>query len=815
MLSADELHRRGLAAINSGRPPLATRLLDLALSRATDPDLQDRIDISRAYVASERGDLHTGTRLCESVLERATNATVRDLAHSQLGVLYTRAGEGELALQHLQQAMAGRRLIGVDRARALMNRGVVWLQRGDMPSAISDFDASSEDFREAGMPVEAAQALHNSGYALMLAGDLPQALQRMDSARPVLAPLSANFRAVCDQDRAEVLVAAGLHHEAHETVASVAAAYGRMHLSQQQGEAEFLLARLLLLDDPARARVLARRAARRWRRRGSDAWADRADGIELAAEAGLRRRSADLSTRADEIAERLAHNGLRNDANTVRLHAARIELMRGDPDSARRRLREVRLRTQAPIAGRLLRRQVEAELDAASGRPGSALRRVRQGLSDLHEWQSSFGSLDLQSSLAGHGRELALLGIRVALEGGRPESVFEWSERARELSRRVLPIRPPASADTARDLVELRQLRAGSGPDEISGRERELRQHIRQRAWQDPGSGVVTEPVGFDQLTTALGDDTVLLAHLAVDDELHLLTVSAQGADVTALGPTAPVREAMAGLQADLDMSASNLPRTLQTAVRSSLLRRLERLDDALLAPVRTALRRSAGGRVVLTPTGVLAGVPWSMLPTLSGHPACLPPSASRWVERGIAPPLRSAAFVAGPRVPRAGEEVVRSSAARPGSTVLTPPESTSAAVSRLAATVDVLHLSAHGRHAADNPLFSGLQLSDGTWFGYDIDQLERIPSLVVLSACELGRSSVRWAEETLGMTTAWLHAGARCVIAAPAAVNDDEACDQLTEAHQLIAGGVPPADALSRTAPSGGSRFQCYGSGW
>ena len=99
-----------------------------------------------------------------------------------------------------------------------------------------------------------------------------------------------------------------------------------------------------------------------------------------------------------------------------------------------------------------------------------------------------------------------------------------------------------------------------------------------------------------------------------------------------------------------------------------------------------------------------------------------------------------------------------------------------------------------------------------GTW---QITFLTRIPSLVVLSACELGRSSVRWAEETLGMTTAWLHAGARCVIAAPAAVNDDEACDQLTEAHQLIAGGVPPADALSRTAPSGGSRFQCYGSGW
>ena len=61
----------------------------------------------------------------------------------------------------------------------------------------------------------------------------------------------------------------------------------------------------------------------------------------------------------------------------------------------------------------------------------------------------------------------------------------------------------------------------------------------------------------------------------------------------------------------------------------------------------------------------------------------------------------------------------------------------------------------AHGRHSADNPLFSGLELADGPWFGYDIDQLDAIPPTVILSSCELGRSSVRWGEETIGMTVA------------------------------------------------------------
>ena len=85
-----------------------------------------------------------------------------------------------------------------------------------------------------------------------------------------------------------------------------------------------------------------------------------------------------------------------------------------------------------------------------------------------------------------------------------------------------------------------------------------------------------------------------------------------------------------------------------------------------------------------------------------------------------------------------------------------------------LASRVDVLHVAAHGRHTADNPLFSGIELADGTLFGYDIDLVPQLPATVVLSACEVGRSSVLWGEEALGMTRIWLHAGTRCVIAAP-----------------------------------------------
>jgi CHAT domain-containing protein len=148
---------------------------------------------------------------------------------------------------------------------------------------------------------------------------------------------------------------------------------------------------------------------------------------------------------------------------------------------------------------------------------------------------------------------------------------------------------------------------------------------------------------------------------------------------------------------------------------------------------------------------------------------------------------------------------------------VLRDAQATASAVTDLAARVDVLHLAAHGRHAVDNPMFSGLELVDGTLFGYDIDLIPHLPDTVVLSACEVGRSSVRWGEEAVGMTRIWLHAGARSVIAAPVVVADDDACELLGAVHEGLAGGVPPSVALAEASRRTGiiAPFQVHGAGF
>jgi len=95
-----------------------------------------------------------------------------------------------------------------------------------------------------------------------------------------------------------------------------------------------------------------------------------------------------------------------------------------------------------------------------------------------------------------------------------------------------------------------------------------------------------------------------------------------------------------------------------------------------------------------------------------------------------------------------------------------------------------------------------------------DLQRLRRPPSRVVLSACELGLSSVRAGDEILGMVAALLAAGSSTVIASVASPVDETVPDVMVPFHRLLAGGRDPAEALaSATADHPESSFVCFGS--
>ncbi|WP_345528353.1 CHAT domain-containing protein [Nocardioides endophyticus] len=752
---------------------------------------------------SETGEHTAAMQLCEEVLSADSVAErTRGILFAQLGLIRMLRGDTSLAMDMFGEALT--RLDEPDRiARVHLNRGNVHLQRRRLAAASADFELSYEAFGEARDEYGAAKALHNAGYTRFLAGDLVAALRDLAAAYPTIAAEGPVMTAMVEQDRAEVLMAAGLHEQGAVALAAAAEAYGRRRLYQRRGEAELALARSLVLRDAERSRAAARDAMRRFRRTGAAAWQVRADATLLSAEIEAGGTAPRLARRGEVLAGELALQGLRWEAALARIDVARVRIRRGDLQQAGADLRAVGSVRRAPIGVRLLDRDARAELAAASGRRSDALKHLRAGLSDLHTWQSSFGSLDLQTGVAGHGTRLGVRGLALAVESRRPAVLFEWSERARMLASRVQPVRAPADPELIADLTELREMAAAreAGRRTSPEREAELRQQVRERAWQHQGSGEVSDPVTLDELRAAVDRDAALVAYVVTADAVVALVVTSHGTTWVDLGHRDELDALLGGLLPDLDIAATDLPDAMGTFVRAELAQRLDTIADLLVAPLLEAVGER---RVVLTPSGVLSGVPWTLLPGYVGRPVTLAQSATAWLARRTTP-LRTATagFVAGPRVARAEDEVVAAAKEWKSARVLLSSDATAAAVSELAESVDVLHVAAHGRHSAENAMFAGLQLVDGPWFGYDIDRLRRVPDVVLLSACEVGRSTVRWGEELIGMTTAWLHAGARCVIASPAAINDQAAYGVLVAVHERLAAGLDPAAALAESVPA------------
>ena len=379
-------------------------------------------------------------------------------------------------------------------------------------------------------------------------------------------------------------------------------------------------------------------------------------------------------------------------------------------------------------------------------------------------------------------------------------------------------MRPPPDPKLAADLAELRVLRTAEPDGDwlATPRAAVLRDRARERQWSHTGAGEAHARTSLGDVRESLGSEDVLLSYIFDGMRLAVLVASPTRVEFVELDWKA-ARSALSGLRADLDVSAKVTTGPMAAVVRAALEDRLTALSSVLVAPIRRFL--GSDSRIVLTAPGVLSGMPWMMLPGLRARVLTVAPSASRWMRdrgQGWSTP-ESAGFVAGPRVERGDEEVEAAASAWSDPTILRGERAVAGGVIDLASRVDVLHVAAHGRHTADNPLFSGIELADGTLFGYDIDLVPQLPATVVLSACEVGRSSVLWGEEALGMTRIWLHAGTRCVIAAPVIVADDVACDLLAAMHAGLAAGEAPSVALAAASERTGivAPFQAHGAGF
>jgi CHAT domain-containing protein len=174
-------------------------------------------------------------------------------------------------------------------------------------------------------------------------------------------------------------------------------------------------------------------------------------------------------------------------------------------------------------------------------------------------------------------------------------------------------------------------------------------------------------------------------------------------------------------------------------------------------------------------------------------------PSAEAWWRAVHRPAATGPALVAaGPALSRAGGEIETIAGLYQGANLITADQSDPEIVLKALDGASVAHIAAHGHHEPDNVLFSRLDFGLGPLNAYELLGLDQPPGHVVLSSCDLGRSTVAVGNETLGFTAALLHAGTSTVVSSLGRVPDDMAAEMMIEYHQRCAAGATPAEALA-----------------
>lgn len=780
------------------------------------------------------------------LLERAE----RDLSGADLGLLVMQRGVVHWFAGQLDAAVAAydRALPILERSgdhlaltRLLGNRGIAAAQLGALRSARADVRRQLDLATAHDQTQVAATALHNLGWLEGRLGNLPAALQLLGRARAAYERIGRVDRVTdaLDTDECEVLLQANLAIEADEIAQRVMERATRSGNVVQLAEASLMQARALLaLGRSDRAQSQATAAAELFRHSGRPAWGAMADYV--GEQAGLAEPGLvgppDVSEveRLRGIAAELHAAGWVTEAAEVRVHAGRAALRAGLLAPAREELqRAARARARGVAAVRAEAWHATALLRLADGDRRGARRAVEAGLRALDRHRATLGAIELRAYASAHGVELGQLGLRLALERGGAADVLVWAERWRA-GALALPL-PNLAADA--ELATLRELHAaartaddGERQAEAASRIAAAERDVTAKARLVPGDprSVVTR-IDVGALRRSLGDRS-LVEYVELDGELHAVVVTSDRTRLVHLGPSGNVLEAHDHLVfalRRLSMLPSGHPALV--GATAALATAADEVDARLVEPLR--LRT---GAVVLVPTGGLHRVAWSALPSLAGRAATVAPSAGWWLGRRSAgrhgePPdaVREeqgpVVLVEGPDLEGSAAELAALGELLPRATTLTGTDATAARVLAALSGAGVAHIAAHGAFRGDNPLFSSLRLADGPIWVHDLAGLSRAPRLVILTACEAGRSGVLAGDELLGTATALLSLGVETVIAPLLPVPDVATARFAIRLHHHLARGATPAEACAWTAaeerrtgdPTGlavASTFHCIG---
>lgn len=729
-----------------------------------------------------------------------------------------------------------------DAGSALYGLGQVELRRGDYRAAETTLREALKIYAQTG-PIAAELAVRsNLAGALGAMGDLQGARDELNRAQR-----RADTTRAPPQARAEIALARADLAVQLNTLADAQRLYARAELLYRQagepiGEAEAQQGRAALLlarDDAIHAQPLIESALRE----------------EIDAENW---RAAALARVT--LAQTLAARGDTSGARSEFVRAAGELRQRGDPVAGAAALgsrADMEARSAPSLADSLYR----AGLDQLAGRVAPEISwRLHVGLGEVLRSHGDFDAAarELRSArrdIEGSTRSLVLAerrsvyltdkwAVYAALailehDRGHPAAAFEASEqlRSRQMLEQLARGRVATSSDSAGELVvreqDLRRriaelTRDVEGDGDAATRDpdatpigsatlaraqdayADLLLEIRERAPRH-AELVVPAVAQWQSVARRLADNQALIEYLITDSAALAFVVRA---DTIAAIDLATRRSDLTPL---IEFTRGTV--TSRRAAVDSLWRApLRQLYTRLIAPIEDAGLLAGVTRLVLVPQAELNYLPFAALVDPSNrflvehYELTETPSASVWLELGERRRREASggllAFAPNPASLPASRQEVATIQRVAGARVLIGSTATEDAFRREAPAQRVLHLAGYGVLNKANPLFSYVQLAssgefDGRLEVREVLTLDLTADLVVLSACQTGLGSgaladVPAGDDWIGLTRAFLHAGAANVVATLWPVDDWGTASLMEEFYKRYAASADPAAALA-----------------
>jgi tetratricopeptide (TPR) repeat protein len=762
----------------------------------------------RATTLASRGEAATGLRLLQLADEFVFPEDRGMLLH-QRAFCFWQSGRLADALRWFDEAEPHLAQNGPDYIYATLfhNRAAVWRDLGELSKGLDSVQRAIELYDLVDIPANLAKAVHLVALLWLDLGEVTKALSAFDEVRDLYRRYAPNLENFIDGSYADALMHVGMYRQAAERLAEVIATFRLAGDHRTASISEYWRAVAAFEDNRfEQASEWAKQAMDSLYRQGNEPMAFLARLLILQSQFDAGAGGIDFADKVSRLGDALEQRGWSLRLNQARILAARARIRAGELDGVEAALDD---EPSSPgfeaMADGLARRLAKAEL--AIARDQDPMPELRAGLDELDEYRMAFGSVEFQAGVSALGIQLSSKGLTYTTNHGSPAEMLRWAERSRAQALRIPPVKSSADPDAREALGRLRQARQELWDIQVEGRDttemlervRGLEDAIRSYDRTQPGPGQQADRITPEDLhELAKSRETVLVSLYEVGGDLRVILAGGDGLEHVRLMPLDAAAELERRMGADLDALGKpfRLPPRLQMSVEGSLRRNATALAEGIWDPIANYV---GDRQVVIVPHSRLAWVPWPMLPQLRGRPMTVSPSAEAWWravhrERATGPAL----VAAGPALSRAGGEIETIAGLYPEANLITADQSNPELILKALDGASVAHIAAHGHHEPDNVLFSRLDFGLGPLNAYELLGLDQPPGHVVLSSCDLGRSTVAVGNETLGFTAALLHAGTSTVVSSLGRVPDDMAAEMMIEYHRRCVAGATPAEALA-----------------